>query len=121
MNEHQARQEGLEFTGIYNFNKEETKARIVRERKEKPKTRIVLVRVPHSKLSRGGPGCGWAVYACPKFRAYDLLKDFSERMEKHPTHVLEVLNKHEEERKELEAKFKEYCKIVVGAKEILDK
>jgi hypothetical protein len=119
MNERQAEQEGLEFTGIYNFDKEDTIDRIVKERKEKPRARVVLVRVPHSHLSRGGAGVGWAAYADKYFKAYNLLQDFSKRMENHPTHVLSVLNKHDQERKELEAKFREYTKIVEEAKETL--
>ena len=43
MNEKQAESEGLDFTGIYNWSKEETQKRIKEERIERPKARIVQV------------------------------------------------------------------------------
>lgn len=121
MTEREAEQQGLSFTGIYSSNKEEVKTRIAKERKEKPKARIVLVRVPHNPLSRSycRGGCGWSAYACPKYRAYDRLEEFSKRMENHPSYVLQVLEKHDKERRELEANFREYAKIVVEAEGIL--
>ena len=122
MNEHQARQEGLEFTGIYNFNKEETKAKIAKERKEKPKARIVLVRVPHSKLSRGyTPGsCGWAAYADKYYRAYNHLEDTQKRLENYPNALHDMLSRHEGERKSLEDNHQELLRKSKEAKEILE-
>ncbi len=120
MNERQARQEGLEFTGIYSWNKEEVKERIAKERKEKPKARIVLVRIPHNKLSRGGGDGGWSAYADAKYKAYDYIAQYSQRIEHHPTVVLNMLEKHDKERLGLEASLQQYTKIVEKAKEILE-
>jgi len=120
MNEHQARQEGLEFTGIYNFSKEETKAKIAKERKEKPKARIVLVRVPHDKLSRGGAGCGYAAYADKYYRAYDNLENAKRHLENYPKALRDMISRHEGERKSLENHCQNYIQSTEKAKAILE-
>lgn len=72
MTEERAKLEGLHFTGMYNRDKEKTKAEIDDARKQYPKARIVLVREPDSKLSRGyTPGaCGWSAYADNVYSSY---------------------------------------------------
>lgn len=72
MTEERAKQEGLHFTGMYNRDKEKTKAEIDDARKRYPKARIMLVREPDSKLSRSyTPGaCGWSAYADSVYSAY---------------------------------------------------
>jgi hypothetical protein len=76
MTEERAKQEGLHFTGMYSRNKEVTKAEIDDARKRYPKARIVLVRTPDSKLSRGyTPGaCGWSAYADDVYSAYQTVE-----------------------------------------------
>jgi len=76
MTEERAIQEGLHYTGMYNRDKEKTKAEIADARKQYPKARIVLVREPDSKLSRGyTPGaCGWSAYADDIYSAYQAIE-----------------------------------------------
>ena len=76
MNERKAREEGLSFTGIYSHDKNEVKERIVKERKERPKARIVLATVPPDKLSRGHHGTGYSAYADEVYFAYENMKSF---------------------------------------------
>lgn len=62
MTEERAKQEGLHFTGMYNRDKEKTKAEIDDARKRYPKARIMLVREPGA--------CGWSAYADSVYSAY---------------------------------------------------
>lgn len=61
MNEKQAAGKGYSFTGTYSFDKEEVKeaAKLIRTAGYK----AITVTVPFSKLSRGGGGEGYSVYA----------------------------------------------------------
>src|SRR5271157_1768014 len=74
MNEYQAQQEGLHFTGIYSSDKEEVKKRIAESRTKYPKARIVLVNVP-SFLR-----VGYTAYADNIYSAYENLQELSERI-----------------------------------------
>jgi len=71
MNERQAEEQGLYFTGIYSWNKEEVQKRIKEERLKRPKTRIVQVI----------KGRGYSAYADDKYRAYDIIEDTSRIIE----------------------------------------
>jgi len=70
MNEKQAEQEDLRFTGIYSSDKEEVKIRILEALKTRPKSRIILVTSPASPLSRSHSGSGWSAYADKVYFAY---------------------------------------------------
>jgi hypothetical protein len=90
MTEKQAREEGLHFTGIYSSYKDEVKTRIADIRKKYVSARIVLVNVPHSKLSRSGPGMGYSAYACPKYRAYQMLEQLGNIEEVHAKALADI-------------------------------
>jgi len=62
----EAEARGYQFTGVYSSNKEEVKSR----QKEYEGYKTLLVTVPHSKYSRSGGGCGYSIYAEPKY-SYD--------------------------------------------------
>lgn len=92
MTEQEATAQGLHFTGIYNRFKEDTKERIAKERIARPKARIVLVRVPDSKLSRGysAGACGWSAYADEKWSAYERLADLGDVEAKHAARLKKI-------------------------------
>jgi len=99
MNERQAESEGLQFTGIYSRNKEEARARLDQERASHPGAKLKLVTVPDSKLSRGGGGKGWSIYADRVYFLQERLKDLDSSIAAHYSHEQSMLARH---RKELE-------------------
>lgn len=84
----EAEERGYRFTGIYNFNKEETKARKV----EYKGFKTLLVFAPSSKYSRGGGGGGWSIYVEPKYFTMKLIKELEEKINYEKTE-LELLEK----------------------------
>ena len=66
MRENQAEQKGYKFTGAYGRDKDVIKERAKKEFKEKG-YRVVVCDVPDSKLSRGGRGTGYSIYAEQKY------------------------------------------------------
>jgi len=74
MNEKEAVEKGLQFTGCYNFFKEVVRLRIEEDKKKYPNAKIYLVPVKGSKLSRGGAKDGYSAYACPKYFAYKMIE-----------------------------------------------
>jgi len=119
MNEKQAKQEGLNFTGIYSSNKDVVKNRIAEIRKEFPKVRIVLVNVPYSKLSRSGPGMGYSAYADEIYRAYDTIKSAGDVQAVHVARVKYIQDKADKELAEEEARFNAVNESVNKAKEAI--
>lgn len=101
MNEIQANQEGLNFTGIYSSNKEEVKARIAQERLLYPKARLVIVNSPHSKLSRSGPGMGYSVYADSIYRAYQTIEESKKVIQNYASSLDFYKKKFEDEKAKL--------------------
>jgi hypothetical protein len=91
----QAESQGLGFTGIYSFDKEEVKSRIERERKERPGCRIVMVFKPANPLSRGGRSGGYAAYANGVYRAYDMLKDANRALNDYQSRMADVKAEYE--------------------------
>ena len=65
MNEKQARDRGYSFTGVYNFAKEDSVARLDQIKANRYKA--ILVYIPTSKYSRGGGSGGYSVYAEAKY------------------------------------------------------
>jgi len=61
--EKEAQARGYGFTGVYSSDKEEVKSR----QKDYEGYKTLLVTVPHSKYSRIGGGCGYSIYAEPKY------------------------------------------------------
>jgi len=74
MNERQAIESGLHFTGVYSKDREEVKVRMSELRSKRPGAKICLVNVPHSKLSRSGPGMGYAIYGDSVFSDYEVIE-----------------------------------------------
>jgi len=105
MTEKNARQEDLSFTGIYSFYKEEVKARIKEERKERPKARIVLVWSPASKLSRGYSSGGWSAYADEKYSAYSTLERTSKVIDSYDNRVISIKNEYAKKIADAKAEF----------------
>jgi hypothetical protein len=73
MNEVQARQEGLSFTGHYSQDKDEVKANAKKIRDAGFNARVV--NVPTSKLSRGSHSMGYSVYADKHYFAQQTIED----------------------------------------------
>ena len=65
MKEKQAEQKGYSFTGSYERDKETIKEKAKEYKKQGYK--VVICDVPDSKLSRGGRGMGYSIYAEPKY------------------------------------------------------
>lgn len=118
MNEREARAQGLNFTGMYNSNKEITKREIEAARKKYPRARIVLVREPVDKLSRSyTPGaCGWSAYADNKYSAYQTLERLGNIEERH-TKRLDTINNDYQQK--LAAEETQYAKELESAKNAL--
>ena len=121
MNERKAREEGLSFTGIYSHDKEEVKERISKERKERPKARIILVTVPPNKLSRGHHGTGYSAYADEVYFAYENMKAFKNYSESYNASIKRIEDEYKEKILLAEktyaknkAKFEEAKAIVEG-------
>jgi hypothetical protein len=119
MNEVQARQEGLHFTGVYSSNKEEVKERISKERKECPKARIVLVNVPHNKLSRSGPGMGYSAYADNVWSAYRAIEDCTRQLASIPGSRQYYQNEYDMKMKELADKELSLNRALNEARDLL--
>jgi hypothetical protein len=83
MNEQSAREQGLNFTGIYSSNKQEVKDRIAEIKTKYPLARVRLVNVPHSRLSRSGPGMGYSAYADKVYSAYKTWEDSKKLIDTH--------------------------------------
>ena len=105
MTEQQAREQGLNFTGIYSSNKEEVKERIAEIRKKFPKARIALVNVPHSKLSRGGPGMGYSAYADKTYSAYQIIERAGNVEKKHADLLKTIKERYEQDLSEEKARY----------------
>jgi hypothetical protein len=73
MNEVQARQEGLSFTGHYSQDKDEVKANAKKIRDAGFNARVV--NMPTSKLSRGSHSMGYSVYADKRYFAQQTIDD----------------------------------------------
>jgi hypothetical protein len=73
MNEVQARQEGLSFTGHYSHDKEEVKANAKKIRDQGFNARVV--NIPPNPLSRGHHGMGYSVYADKRYFAQETVND----------------------------------------------
>jgi len=115
MTEKEARRQGLETTGIYYRNKEETKKRILEERKKCPQARIVLVTVPDSPLSRGGRGTGYAAYGDEVYRAYSLLEHANQFITAHPRYLQSLKREYDAKVEDEVGKCEEWKKIAVKA------
>jgi hypothetical protein len=120
MTEQQATSEGLNFTGIYSFNKDEVKTRIAGLRKEFPKARIVLVNVPHSKLSRSGPGMGCSAYADNVYRAYDTIKSAGDVQASYIARVKYIQDNAAKELADAEAWFTKTTESIKAARELIN-
>jgi hypothetical protein len=83
MNEQSAREQGLNFTGIYSSNKQEVKDRIAAIKAQYPLCRIRLVNVPHSPLSRSGPGMGYSAHADLVYSAYKGIEEAKKSIDLH--------------------------------------
>lgn len=96
MTEKQAIEQGLHFTDIYSFDKDEVKSNIEEARKKYPLARIVLVNIPADKLSRSprSPRNGYSAYACNKYSAYQTLESLGNIEEKHNKRLTDLINTH---------------------------
>jgi hypothetical protein len=105
MNERQAQEQGLHFTGHYSSDKDEVKRCIAEDRVKYPKARIVLVNVPHSKLSRSGPGMGYSAYADDKYSAYRTLERLGNVDQNHNVRLLQLKVAYEKRLEEENARY----------------
>lgn len=117
MNEQQAHAQGLHFTGIYSSDKEEVKTRIANDRKKYSKARIVLVNVPHSKLSRSGPGMGYSAYADDIYSAYDLIEHAGDVHQDHADRMAAIEAEYKKKLAEEETRFTDLAAKVMTARE----
>lgn len=111
MTEIDARREGLRFTGSYAFDKEEVKlkAKAIRDLG----FRAIVVNVPGSKYSRGGPRMGYSVYAEPAYETFTSWKRNVELYKQGPARVAALKEKHEQELKDLQDHLSEYARIAL--------
>ena len=117
MNKREAEKQGLNFTGIYSFSKEEVKERIAKVRKDKPKARIVMIWEPSSKLSRGSHSGGWSAYADEKYRAYEQIENAQKIIGTHESSLVSLRIEYEKQVEDEEKKFKSAQQKL---KEVLD-
>jgi hypothetical protein len=86
MNEKQAMNEGLSFTGIYSWDKEKVQQRIKEERIKRPKARIVQVNTDN----------GYSAYADNKYDAYRTIEDTARIVENVDSRLAQAKKKYEE-------------------------
>jgi len=103
MREKQAEEKGYRYTGIYARNRDELKLRITEEFKSKG-YKAVICEVPDSKLSRGGRGMGYSIYAELKYLIDEEIRKISrelgninnrkqEALEEYNRKILEIDNR----------------------------
>jgi len=119
MTETNAKKEGLHFTGIYSWDKEEVKNRIKDEKEKYPKARIRLVNSPPSRLSRGHHGMGYSAYADEIYSAYQTIEQYEPRIKNHASHIAEIKKRHAEELAKEEKTYTEIIERFNEAKEKL--
>lgn len=107
MKEREAEQQGLSFTGIYSSDKEVVKARIAQLREEHPDARIILVRVPHNKLSRGHGNGGYSAYADRVYFLQKQIRELGKKIDGHPGDVVHLELKQREGRQSLDDRHRE--------------
>jgi hypothetical protein len=117
MTENQAQQEGLHFTGIYNWDKEDVKKQIADRRAKYPKARIVMVNTPPSKLSRGHHGMGYSGYADDIYSAYQTLENSTPIIDNHNTRLNSLKIEYETKVEEENKLFADHLMKVQQAKE----
>ena len=93
MNEQQAREQGLEFTGAFGYDKPKLTAEAAELRKQY-KCRAVLVTVKPSPLSRGHHGTGWSIYAEPKVREVNRMKFLQHKIIHHAGYLRALEEEH---------------------------
>ena len=112
MKENQAMEKGYRYTGSYERNKDTIKEQ-AKEYKAKG-YKVVICNVPDSKLSRGGGGMGYSIYAEPKYFIDKEVKELNERLnyiesrkqyelDKYNNAILEIEN----EKSRMETRLKE--------------
>ncbi len=104
MTEQQAKERGLQFTGIYvrSFKKDEATGRANKINKSGYKAAVV--RVPDSKLSRdGGGGHGYSVYAEEKYFKDLDAEDMRKSLTYIPQRLETVARKYEQDVAEIKA------------------
>lgn len=79
----EAQRRGYQFTGVYSFDKEETKSR----KAEYKGFKTLLVFEPSSKYSRGYRGGGWSIYAEPKYFIVKSIKELKEKIDYEKTEL----------------------------------
>jgi hypothetical protein len=74
MTKNNAISQGLNFTGVYDRFKDEVNKRLVDLRKRYPDCKFYFVSEPDDKLSRGGGGIGYSIYADKRFFAHEQIQ-----------------------------------------------
>ena len=119
MNEREARGlHGLRYTGIYNSFRDTTKERIALERKEKPRSRIVMV-TEHS-MTRGGRRTGYSAYADDLYFAYNIVKDHKNYEEKYKERKASLEAKYKKDLEELNASYQKEVEMIKEAQAKID-
>ena len=120
MNERQAHQEGLHFTGIYSHDKEHVKTQILELRKLYPKARIVLVSIPPDPLSRSSHGIGYSAYADKIYSAYQTIKDNAPIVANHVERLFKLEEKYKSDITDEYTKTENSKQKIREAQEIID-
>lgn len=117
MNEKQAIDSGLHFTGCYDKDKEVVKARVNELRSKRPGAKICLVNVPHSKLSRSGPGMGYAIYGDELYSDYEMVERNCNFEKEYNDTLVYLRAQYEKKVEEEKNKYEEKRALVLAAKE----
>jgi len=111
MNVQKAKLQGLNFTGIYNSFKDETKKQIAEERKTRPNARIVMVKHKHS---------GYSAYADDKYFAYETIERTNQIIKNHKNKLIQLKSEYEEKVAKANKKYIEAEKRNLEAKNKLE-
>lgn len=121
MTKNKAEELRLDFTGIYDWDKEKVKQRLEEIRKEYPTCKFYLVTVPSSPLSR----CcihskGYSVYGDRKYSVLKTIKELNRNISSYEGSLDYLKNEFENKLAELNFRHADHIKQLSYAKKELD-
>ena len=101
MTEKQARQEGLQYTSNFSYDRRHVTEKAKWIRKQGYRARVVTI--PGNPLSRGHDGTGFTIYTEAKYHKDKKSRELLERIGQHGQRMKWLLAKQAEERRELDS------------------